>query len=234
MKSIEQSVAFPSISQIKDRAALPLQSWIEIILIEPIALRLVWLILRVAPGTTPNLVTAGSLVCAVAAAGFFLLGDYLLAAVILQLHTVLDNADGILARATGRTSRLGGALDGLVNSTAYALNLGALFLSLGDDWMTRVVGVTLFVVWALHMEIGGHLDRPERSVWASIVPDERSWLRRNRLLYPLSFPDRHFILFVIGPLSGFALFCGCAVLLVEAASLLVKFRRLLRSLGNGR
>ena len=180
------------------------------------------------------MVTAGSLVFAVVSAGLFLRGDYLLAALFLQLHTVLDNADGILARATDRTSRLGGALDGLVNSTAYALNLGALFLSLGDDWMTRVVGVSLFVVWALHMEIGGNLDRPERSVWASIVPDESSWLRRNRLLYPLSFPDRHFLLFVVGPLSGFAVLCGCAVLLVEAVSLLVKFRRLLRSFGNSR
>lgn len=221
-----QSMVYPSLNRIREGAVLPLQSWIEILLIEPIAVRVVWLILRVAPGVTPNMVTGISFFCALFAASLFLQGDYLLAALVYQLYSVLDNADGILARATDRCSRFGGAFDGLVNVSAYVINLGALFLSIGDERFGSFVLVGLFAAWALHLDIGQSLARPVDAVAASVVPDDEGFLSRNRLLYPLSFPDRHFILFAVGPLSGAVVACGCLVLAVEVASLLLKFRRL--------
>lgn len=222
----------PTIRQIEQNALHPLQSWVDIFLIEPIAVRVVWLLLRWAPRTTPNMVTGSSFLCAVLSAFFFFHTEYLLGALVYQLFYVLDNVDGILARFTKQTSRLGASLDGLNNVAAYGLNLSALFLGIAEDPMIRLVWAALLVIWALHLEMGKSLGKPENAVWANFVPSQDSLLRRNRLLFPLSFPDRHFLLFVVGPLAGLTIVCGFVVLALDVVSLLVKVYRL--SSDNGK
>lgn len=56
--------------------------------------------------------------------------DYVVAALLIQVKTVLDNADGQLARLTGRTSTFGRYLD----SECDLLVNAALFAALGTPW----------------------------------------------------------------------------------------------------
>jgi hypothetical protein len=60
---------------------------------------------------SPALVVAANAAAGFAAAVALVEGELVAAALLLQLKTVLDNADGQLARATGRTSVLGRYLD---------------------------------------------------------------------------------------------------------------------------
>ena len=218
--------ASPSIDDIKRNALLPLQSWWDVLVAERLAVWLVWLILRVMPGLSPNAVTAASLLSALASAYCFLQAEYVCGALLYQLSYVLDNVDGILARFTGTTSALGGIADRLVNIAAYSLNVAALFLGFEGDAFGPAVGIALLLVYILHLAVARDLAKPDDRVWANVVPSGGSFLARNRLLYPLSFPDRHAILFVAGPLTGWIVVSGLLVLFVEVASLAGKLRRL--------
>jgi len=82
--------------------------------------------LRVAP----PLVVAAAGVAGVAGAVELGRGELLVAALLVQLKTLLDNADGQLARLTGRTSAFGRYLDSEVDLLVNA----ALFVALG--WTT--------------------------------------------------------------------------------------------------
>jgi phosphatidylglycerophosphate synthase len=101
--------------------------------------------LRVAP----PLVVASGAVTGFAAAAELARGQLLTAAVLLQLKTVLDNADGQLARASGRVSVFGRYLDSesdlLVNALLFAA-LGyrahaAVLAALGFALMTLLLGI---------------------------------------------------------------------------------------------
>jgi len=86
---------------------------------------------------SPVLVVAANAAAGFAAALALAEGELVTAALLLQLKTVLDNADGQLARATGRTSVLGRYLDTeadvVVNVAVFAALghvTGSLFLAL--------------------------------------------------------------------------------------------------------
>lgn len=86
---------------------------------------------------SPVLVVAANAAAGFAAALALAEGELVAAALLLQLKTVLDNADGQLARATGRTSVLGRYLDTeadlVVNVAVFAALghlTGSLFLAL--------------------------------------------------------------------------------------------------------
>lgn len=94
---------------------------------------------RVSPGATwvfarlgwpPNAVTAGFIVCGLAAGAVVALGGVasaVAAAVLIQVYLLLDCADGELARWSGRTSPTGVYLDGMghyLGETALLAGLG--------------------------------------------------------------------------------------------------------------
>ncbi len=79
----------------------------------------------------PPLVVAAAGVAGITAAVELGRGSLLTAALLVQLKTLLDNADGQLARLTGRTSAFGRYLDSEVDLLVNA----ALFTGLG--WTTR-------------------------------------------------------------------------------------------------
>ena len=94
---------------------------------------------RVSPGATwifarlgwpPNAVTAGFIVCGLAAGAVLALGGLasaIVAAVLVQAYLLLDCADGELARWSGRTSATGVYLDGIghyLGETALLAGLG--------------------------------------------------------------------------------------------------------------
>jgi phosphatidylglycerophosphate synthase len=89
--------------------------------------------LRVAP----PLVVAAAGVAGIAAAVELGRGSLVVAALLLQLKTLLDNADGQLARLTGRTSAFGRYLDSEVDLLVNA----ALFAALA--WTTGLPGLAL-------------------------------------------------------------------------------------------
>jgi phosphatidylglycerophosphate synthase len=94
---------------------------------------------RVSPGATwifarlgwpPNAVTAGFILCGVAAGAVVAVGGLasaIAAAVLVQVYLLLDCADGELARWSGRTSATGVYLDGIghyLGETALLAGLG--------------------------------------------------------------------------------------------------------------
>jgi len=121
-------------------------------------------------GTPPPLVAVGSACAGLAAALQLASGRLLLAAVLLQLKTVLDNADGQLARLTGRVTALGRYLD----SELDLLVNGALFAGLAwwtGDVLAAIAGsVALTAVLSVNFNLE-RLYRVERQGRIA-VPDE--------------------------------------------------------------
>ena len=72
-------------------------------------------LLRVAPGITPNQVSVMHLLLAVAASLGFVAGLPLLAALLVQLSSVLDGSDGEIARLKLSASRFGGFFDSVLD-----------------------------------------------------------------------------------------------------------------------
>jgi archaetidylinositol phosphate synthase len=82
-------------------------------------------------------------------------GQLVLAALLLQLKTVLDNADGQLARASGRVSVLGRYLD----SEADLLVNAAVFAGLGYVTGQVALAVAAFLVLTLVLSVDFNLER---------------------------------------------------------------------------
>jgi archaetidylinositol phosphate synthase len=105
--------------------------------------------LRVPP---PAVVFAG-MGTGLAAAAEIGRGDYIGAALLLQLKTVLDNADGQLARAAGRVSVFGRYLD----SESDLLVNAAIFVALGDVtgrwWLTAASFAALTLVLSVDFNL---------------------------------------------------------------------------------
>jgi phosphatidylglycerophosphate synthase len=93
-------------------------------------------------------------------------GSLLAAALLVQLKTLLDNADGQLARITGRTSAFGRYLDSEVDLLVNA----ALFAALG--WTTAQPALALagFVALTSVLSLNFNVERLARG--ASAAPDD--------------------------------------------------------------
>ncbi len=106
--------------------------------------------LRVPPPAVVLAATATGL----AAAAELWRGHLVAAALLLQLKTVLDNADGQLARASGRVSVLGRYLD----SESDLLIDAALFAALGHVTGRWLLSAVAFVVLALVLSVDFNLE----------------------------------------------------------------------------
>jgi len=106
-------------------------------------------------GVSPPAVVLAATATGLAAAGELWHGDLIGAAILLQLKTVLDNADGQLARASGRVSVLGRYLD----SESDLLINTALFAALAHVTGRPVLAGVSFVVLTLVLGIDFNLER---------------------------------------------------------------------------
>jgi phosphatidylglycerophosphate synthase len=114
--------------------------------------------LRVPPPAVVLANAAAGLLAALALAR----GELVLAALLLQLKTLLDNVDGQLARATGRVTLVGRYLDTEADLVVNAALLGALGAVTGMHWLglaafcvlTLVLSAS-FNVAELHREVRG-------------------------------------------------------------------------------
>jgi archaetidylinositol phosphate synthase len=87
--------------------------------------------------------------------------DFIGAALLLQLKTVLDNADGQLARAAGRVSAFGRYLD----SESDLLVDAALFVALGHVTGRWWLAAASFVALTLVLSVDFNLERLFRREW---------------------------------------------------------------------
>jgi len=117
----------------------------------------------------PPLVVVSAGVAGGAAAVELGRGSPLAAALLVQLKTLLDNADGQLARLTGRTSAFGRYLD----SEADLLVNAALFVALG--WTTGRPALALAGLFALTivLSLNFNVERLSREAAAEPEPEGR-------------------------------------------------------------
>ena len=170
---------------------------------------------RIPSGVTPNQITTLAGICGVLACASLLLvrtrSGLLVAALLLYLYTALDSLDGIHARATGQSSKLGYFYDHLLDSLVVVLLLfavGVRFSMLTPFFVLLfLMRVMLNAVGFLTREVTGELHLPALgpvfeticycaafltlSVWPhsyevalpdSTPPGVRGFLTRNGLL----------------------------------------------------
>jgi archaetidylinositol phosphate synthase len=141
---------------------------------------LVLLPLRVSP---PAVVLA-HFGCGVAAAVLIAEGRYWEAALALQVKTVLDNADGQLARASGRVSELGRYLDTECDVLVNAALFAALAVRTGQVALAAICFPLLTAVLSLDFRLEG-LYRRERGVLPASLTDEGRVARLLARLYDI-------------------------------------------------
>jgi phosphatidylglycerophosphate synthase len=106
-------------------------------------------------GVSPPAVLLANTVCGLGGAVAIMRGHLLLGALLLQAKTVLDNADGQLARATGRVSVLGRYLD----SESDLLVNAAVFAALGSVTGEPVLALASFLVLTVVLSLDFDLER---------------------------------------------------------------------------
>lgn len=102
----------------------PISRWLN----RPISSRLSIFVFNHVPWVTPNLLTATSFLIALAAASLFVTGQLLIGAVLVHLSSILDGADGELARLRDTTTPFGSLLDSVLDRAADV----SLLLALGS------------------------------------------------------------------------------------------------------
>ena len=118
----------------------------------------------------PPLVAAASGAAGIAGAAELLQGRFLLAAVLIQLKTVLDNADGQLARLSGRITAFGRYLDSELDLFVNA----ALFAAVGWSTGRPVLAVAGFVALTTVLNVNYNAERlyrAERGEGAGATPE---------------------------------------------------------------
>jgi phosphatidylglycerophosphate synthase len=217
----------------------PIDSWWTVLVIDPVAVRLVPLLAR-RRWLNPTRITLTAFVLGLISAALFLEGPLWLAAVLFELRFLLDCLDGKLARHTGTSSVFGAALDNACDLGATTLCLGAfaartVFEVDGASLLRTVIAFGVVIVFGLahwaHQFL--HTAFPSSGRLGAVPTDGslRALLAKRRLqAYPTGIELETLLLFV-APWFGtrhaavfFAL--GCAFYGLSAID---DARRLLRN-----
>jgi archaetidylinositol phosphate synthase len=126
----------------------------------------------------PPIVVAAAGLTGIAAAVALGRGSFVVAAILVQLKTLLDNADGQLARLTGRTSSFGRYLDSEVDLLVNA----ALFAALGWTTGRVVLAIAGFVALTSVLSLNFNVERLARGAAADPVADPDDGGRPSVLL----------------------------------------------------
>lgn len=164
----------------------PVQEFLNVLVYRPLAHLVVRLLLPT-PVRPPQLVLFHTLLTFLAA--FWIVSrDELEAALLLQLKTILDNADGQLARLRGEESELGRYLDSGMDFLGNAALFFALYLREGEGWLVLLgfLVFTLTQAWDFNLE---YLYRKARGEpFRPKLQDPPSfWLSLFRGLYALVY-----------------------------------------------
>ena len=218
-----------SISEIHNRTRKPLDGWWAKFFLVPLASVITWAILRVRPRTNPNSVTTVSLLLGIVSGALFLEGQVIIAAIVYQVCMALDWVDGKVARLTGRSSPFGAFYDGLVNHLVYIFNVIGLGLGLGLDWEPVLLVLGLLSLRAINNYLNDALELEVEGSWSHFVADEKSWLSRNGLLPPGSFPDKHALMFLFCPIFGYPLVGMVLIAGMDSLLLVLKGRKVCKA-----
>lgn len=215
--------------EIKKKTINYYASWWTILVIDPIAFRIVWLLQRAAPKISPNLITSCSLVVGCLSAWQLASANYLIGGILYEIAFLLDCIDGKMARLQNNTSPFGAFFDGFVNSIVYALSLIGLGYSLIDkDYMFALVAGAL-LLHIIGLEMAYYQSKHGRSS-SSREPSKSvsiySRLRKNK---PFMWPDRHLFVFCVFPMAGYALF---GIMLNVIADCVLQFFRFINIVKN--
>lgn len=188
-----------------------LDAWWTVLLVDPLAVRLVRAVERFAAVTPTRLTVLAHLMGLVSAVAF-MAGWLVLAAVVFEVRFVIDCADGKLARRRGTSSAAGAYLDYVGDYLVVGANLVALSLHLTwGDHVPLLIGVALPAAFLAHIAAGqGWM---AEAVTAGVVgrkPVPRlpsryvTWMEQRRLRpLPSRIDAEHALLFV-GPLLAAA------------------------------
>ncbi|MBN1571813.1 MAG: CDP-alcohol phosphatidyltransferase family protein [Deltaproteobacteria bacterium] len=203
------------------REVVLLDSWWGRYFLDPISIRLTWLIANFTR-LSPNAVTFFSFLFALVSAYLFYRGERLFlvaGAVVYEFGFILDTVDGKLARLTGKSSTAGAFLDVYLDNISVFLNLFALvmgrFLISGEKKYIIVGLIYIFVHFlqilskyqALHFLgrgykqefYGGERADVGKNLFASI---KGFFARRKLSMVLFSTVEGEAIVFFIGPLTG--------------------------------
>jgi len=100
-------------------------------------------------GISPPVVVLANAAVGLVAAVVLVTGNLVVAAVLLQLKTLLDNTDGALARATGRVTLAGRYLDTVADLVVNA----AIFVALGHVTGEPILAAAAFVALTLVLAV---------------------------------------------------------------------------------
>jgi phosphatidylglycerophosphate synthase len=225
-------VAAPTIAEIKSTVK-PVDAWWTVLVIDPISIRLIWVLLRIVPSVSPMAVTTASLLVGGGSIAAFATGQLILGAALFEVAFLLDCVDGKIARLEKRTTRLGGFYDGYVNNLLHEGALAGLAAHsvLAHNDLAAWSFVALLVTRMVLLDTTPSFDMVGGWEERNAAP-ETSWLTRHRLLPPLTFPDKQVIVFVIGPVSGALAVAALITVALDVANIARKLRqgvRLLRA-----
>jgi archaetidylinositol phosphate synthase len=130
----------------------------------------------------PPLVVLASAAAGIAGAVELAHGELLVAALLVQLKTVLDNADGQLARLTGRVTLLGRYLD----SECDLLVDAALFAALGWYANAPLAALAGFCALTAVLSVNFNVERIYRRA-AAEQPDARGLTRALQVAYAVLY-----------------------------------------------
>ncbi|MET1101558.1 MAG: CDP-alcohol phosphatidyltransferase family protein, partial [Pyrodictiaceae archaeon] len=102
---------------------------------------------------TPNQVSVISFLLSIIAAALILLGQYLWGGILVQISSIIDGADGELARALGKASRLGGLLDSIFDRLADISIIAAIAYEVASIELAHPTIVLLVSLAALSGDI---------------------------------------------------------------------------------
>jgi phosphatidylglycerophosphate synthase len=220
----------PSLREIKERTLKPVDAWWTVLAIDPLAVRLVWLCVRLPVRVSPGFVTAISLVFGLSAGYFFWIQAYVWGALFYEISFLLDCVDGKLSRLEGSSSPLGAFWDGVAGELTYLVCVIGLGAGLENGVMEPVGALTLLLgLRALNHLISLYSTAEVEGVHSAIVAKPGSWLARKRLLPPFAFPDRHLVLFVVAPITGFALVGMLFAAAFDVIVIGLKVRKIIRA-----
>lgn len=214
----------PTLSQLKEEVLKPLDAWWVVFVGDPIAIRLVWALLRLWPRVTPNAITGGSLVAGLFAAIAFAKGWYVTGAFAYQVSFILDCTDGKLARWRRLTSRRGEYWDGLVNTLVFGVSVLGLTWHEIDDRRVVLAAFSLLIASALHVHTAHYVRAPAGGGHPVLGVRQGTWLARHRLLPPLTFFDKIALLFFVAPLADVVLEIMAGLALLDVTTWLLKAR----------
>lgn len=213
-----------SLDEIK-KSRKPVDAWWTVIFIDPLAVRMTWVLVRIAPWVTPGMLTFLSFVTGVGAAALFATDRLILGAVVFQVSFLFDCVDGKLARLRQEATPRGAFWDGLVNHSVYLLALLGLVSSIGTHTSAALAGYGLLSFRALHIYLNHYVPPARNDSWSAFAPRRGGWLERRRLLPPMSFPDKQAVLFGIAPLLDLVM---AGILLNLAAEIVLLGAKIMR------